>query len=200
MWRTVFTALIFLAGIGVSQAASTTETIIMLRHGEKPEQGLGQLNCQGLNRALKLPAVIEQKFGKPDFIFAPNPAQLKEDKGGIYSYNRPLATVEPTAIKFGMPVDTRFGFKDIEELQATLAQPDYRNATVLVSWEHKQLVKLARNIVKDSGIDKALVPKWPGEDFDSMYVLRITRDGAKTTTRFEQLKQGLNNQSASCPS
>lgn len=200
MQRTVFTALIFLAGIGVSQAASTTETIIMLRHGEKPEQGLGQLNCQGLNRALKLPAVIEQKFGKPDFIFAPNPAQLKEDKGAIYSYNRPLATVEPTAIKFGMPVDTRFGFKDIEELQATLAQPDYRNATVLVSWEHKQLVKLARNIVKDSGIDKALVPKWPGEDFDSMDVLRITRDGAKTTTRFEQLKQGLNNQSASCPS
>lgn len=200
MRRTVFTALIFLAGIGVSQAASTTETIIMLRHGEKPEQGLGQLNCQGLNRALKLPAVIEQKFGKPDFIFAPNPAQLKEDKGAIYSYNRPLATVEPTAIKFGMPVDTRFGFKDIEELQATLAQPDYRNATVLVSWEHKQLVKLARNIVKDSGADKALVPKWSGEDFDSMYVLRITRDGAKTTTRFEQLKQGLNNQSASCPS
>lgn len=200
MRRAVFTTLIFLAGIGVSQAASTTETIIMLRHGEKPEQGLGQLNCQGLNRALKLPAVIEQKFGKPDFIFAPNPAQLKEDKGAIYSYNRPLATVEPTAIKFGMPVDTRFGFKDIEELQATLARPEYRNATVLISWEHKQLVKLARNIVKESGGDKALVPKWPGEDFDSMYVLRVTRDGAKTTTRFEQLKQGLNNQSASCPS
>ncbi|MFC7064311.1 hypothetical protein [Brucella rhizosphaerae] len=199
MRRVVFTALIFLAGIGASQAASTTETIIMLRHGEKPEQGLGQLNCQGLNRALKLPTVIAQKFGKPDFIFAPNPAQLKEDKGAIYSYNRPLATVEPTAIKFGMPVDTRFGFKDIEELQATLAQPDYRGATVLVGWEHKQLVKLARNIVKDSGGDKALVPKWPGDDFDSMYVLRVTRDGTKTTTRFEQLKQGLNNQSTSCP-
>ncbi|MCV9908159.1 hypothetical protein OIV19_11095 [Brucella sp. HL-2] len=200
MRRAVFTALIFLAGIGASQAASTTETIIMLRHGEKPDQGLGQLNCQGLNRALKLPAVIAQKFGKPDYIFAPNPAQLKEDKGAIYSYNRPLATVEPTAIKFGMPVDTRFGFKDIEELQATLAQPEYRNATVLMGWEHKQLVKLARNIVKDSGDDKALVPKWPGEDFDSMYVLRVTRDGSKTTTQFEQLKQGLNNQSASCPS
>ncbi len=69
-----------------------------------------------------------------------------------------------------------------------------------MGWEHKQLVKLARNIVKDSGDDKALVPKWPGEDFDSMYVLRVTRDGSKTTTQFEQLKQGLNNQSASCPS
>jgi hypothetical protein len=199
MRRAFLTALIFLAGISASQAAATTETIIMLRHGEKPEQGLGQLNCQGLNRSLKLPAVIKQKFGKQDFIFAPNPAQLKEDKGAIYSYNRPLATVEPTAITFGMPVDTRFGFKDIEELQATLAQPEYRNATVLVGWEHKQIVKLARSIVKDSGGDKALVPKWPREDFDSMYVLRITRDGAKTTTRFEQLKQGLNNQSASCP-
>ena len=85
MQRIIVTALIFLAGFGAAQAAPTTETIVMVRHGEKPEQGLGQLNCRGLNRALKLPAVIEAEFGKPDFIFAPNPAELKEDKGAHYA-------------------------------------------------------------------------------------------------------------------
>jgi len=85
MQRAIFMTLISLAGLGVAQAAQTTETIIMVRHGEKPEQGLGQLNCRGLNRALKLPAVIEAEFGKPDVIFAPNPAELKEDKGAHYA-------------------------------------------------------------------------------------------------------------------
>jgi hypothetical protein len=34
------------------------ETIVLVRHGEKPDKGLGQLDCQGLNRALALPPVI----------------------------------------------------------------------------------------------------------------------------------------------
>ena len=200
MQRIIFTALISLTGLGVAQAAPTTETIIMVRHGEKPEQGLGQLNCRGLNRALKLPVVIEAEFGKRDVIFAPNPAELKEDKGAHYAYNRPLATVEPTAIKFGMPVNTSFGYQDIGKLQNALDKPEYKDATVLIGWEHKQIVKLARNILKAEGGDKAAVPTWDGTDFDSIYVVRITRDGSKTTTQFEQLNQGLNHQSDVCPS
>ena len=42
----------------------------VLRHGEKPLLGLGQLTCKGLNRALALPQVLLAKFGKPSFIFA----------------------------------------------------------------------------------------------------------------------------------
>jgi len=114
--------------------------------------------------------------------------------------NRPLATVEPTAIKFGMPVDTRFGYQDIGKLQNALEKPEYKDATVLIGWEHKQIVKLARNILKAEGGDKAAVPTWDGTDFDSIYVVRITRDGSKTTTQFEQLNQGLNHQSDVCPS
>ena len=49
------------------------ETIIFLRHDEKPFDGLGQLTCQGLNRVLALPQVLLSKVGKPDYIFAPNP-------------------------------------------------------------------------------------------------------------------------------
>jgi len=199
MQKVIFTTLVFLACTGASQAAAVTETIVMVRHGEKPEQGLGQLSCRGLNRSLKLPAVIEKNFGKLDAIFAPDPAELKEEGGAHYAYNRPLATVEPTAIKFGMPVDTRFGYQDIGALQAAVAQPDYRNATARVGWEHKQIVKLAKNILKESGGDVASVPKWRGDDFDSIYVLRVTRDGANTTAQFEHLKQGLNDQPEACP-
>ena len=46
------------AAILFSDAGSATETIVFVRHGEKPANGLGQLDCQGFNRALALPAVI----------------------------------------------------------------------------------------------------------------------------------------------
>jgi hypothetical protein len=31
----------------LSEELPVTETIVMVRHGEKPADGLGQLNCQG---------------------------------------------------------------------------------------------------------------------------------------------------------
>ncbi|HXC36205.1 MAG TPA: hypothetical protein VNV43_10045, partial [Candidatus Acidoferrales bacterium] len=80
----------------------TVETLICIRHGEKPPGGLGQLTCRGLNRSLALPDVLLKKFGAPQFIFAPNPTQ-KVDPGGYY-YVRPLTTIEPTAIRCGLPV------------------------------------------------------------------------------------------------
>src|ERR1700730_4025255 len=49
------------------------ETIVLVRHGEKPDKGLGQLDCQGLNRALALPPVIAKTFGRPSAVFAPDP-------------------------------------------------------------------------------------------------------------------------------
>ncbi len=195
----ILTALISLTLFCNAQAAISTQTIVLLRHGEKPAAGLGQLNCRGLNRALKLPAVIAAKFGKPDAIFAPNPSELKDDKGTSYAYVRPLATVEPSAISFGLPVDTRFGFEEIDKLDKALQEPVYRNATVLVGWEHKQIVKLVRHIIAENGGEKRAVPKWPGDDFDSLYVLRITRDGDKSAVKFEHSHQDLNDLSEACP-
>lgn len=199
IFLTVF-ATVLGATASYAAPAPTSETIILIRHGEKPQGGMGQLSCRGLNRALKLPAVIAQDFGKPDAIFAPDPAKEKKDKGISYAYNRPLATVEPTAIRFGIPVDTRFGYDEIGKLQLALEQPLYRNATILVGWEHKQLFKLVRNLLKDNGGDKAAVPKWRGDDFDSIYVLHIQRGDGHVSARFERLNEGLDGQPESCPS
>jgi hypothetical protein len=44
-----------------------------------------------------------------------------------------------------------------------------------------------------------VVPTWPGTDYDSIYIVRITRDGAVTTATFEHDYQGLNGMPTTCP-
>lgn len=180
-------------------AAETVETIVLIRHGEKPPQGLGQLNCQGLNRSLRLPGMIKARFGVPAAIFAPNPAEQKTDKGTAYDYVRPLATVEPMAIAFGLPVNAGIGVEDISKLRDKLEDKAYANALVVVAWEHKQLVKLARKILKDNDGDPDAVPKWQGDDFDGIYVVRLTRKDGSTTASFQTAQQGLNGLPETCP-
>jgi hypothetical protein len=179
--------------------AASVETIVMLRHGEKPEAGLGQINCQGLNRALALPAVIEKQFGKPDAIFAPDPSDRTKDDGKYYDYIRPLATIEPTAVRFGLPVDTSFGLTDIDGLREAIDRPDNRSALILVAWEHKQIQELARDFMRAHGGDPDSVPKWQGKDFDSLYVIRIDHSKPAGTATFEKSSEGLNGQLETCP-
>ena len=183
----------------VAAAPDTTETIVLIRHGEKPAAGLGQLNCQGLNRALALPPVLLKAFGKPAAIFAPNPAEQKTDNGTLYNYIRPLATIEPTAIAFGMPVHSDIGQSNIEALRRQLDQPIYHDAYILVAWEHWQIVQLARALMKQHGGDPSTVPEWKSSDFDSIYVVTIHRSEAATTAGFESRHEGLDGQPTNCP-
>jgi hypothetical protein len=183
-----------------TSATSQEQVLVFFRHAEKPEQGLGQLTCQGLNRALALPAVLERKFGKPMALFAPNPGILKADKGVNYNYIRPLATIEPTAVKLGMPVSTEHAFTDVFALEQTLSAPVLRSGTSFVAWEH-HLARLAvQNIVEHLGGDAKSVPtRWADDDFDSLYVVRITWKGDKAVSvKFEQQAQDLNGQATKC--
>jgi hypothetical protein len=194
--------LVLVSEIGAAPAAAPPtkgETIVLLRHGEKPALGLGQLDCQGLNRALALPAVLLRQFGKPDYIFAPDPGQQVRDSGRYYNYVRPLATIEPTAIRLGMPVDTRFGFKDIAGLQRELLDSRYRDSLVFVAWEHHMLVELAGHILATVGGSPSVVPDWQDDDFDSIYILRLQRSGGQTAASFSHGHEGLNGRSMTCP-
>ena len=182
-----------------SGAASAKETIVFVRHGEKPAKGLGQLDCQGFNRALALPAVIQKAFGKPDAIFAPNPADQKKDEGEEYDYVRPLATVEPTAIAFGLPVSAQIGYDDSSGLRKALEGGAFRDATILVGWEHKIIVDVARELLSAHGGDPADVPEWKGDDFDSIYVVKIDWSGPNPTATFARSSEGLNGQPEACP-
>jgi broad specificity phosphatase PhoE len=192
-------ALALLASFASLASAAETQTIVFMRHGEKPEAGLGQLSCQGLNRALALPPVLTKLFGKPAAIFAPDPSKRKDDSGTSYDYIRPLATIEPTAIAFGLPVDTSFGYEDIDDLKSELKKPAYAGKLIFVAWEHKQIVDLARQLMSDNGGDEKAVPKWHGKDFDSLYVLRIGGNKAASAATFEKMAEGLDGQPQTCP-
>lgn len=212
-------ALCFVAsGCKVSQqpksAASSTplssikssETIVVLRHGDKAIGGLGQLSCMGLNRSLALPKLLIGRFGRADAIFAPNPAsRMRENSFSTrsYSYVRPLATIEPTAIQLGLPVNTQLSFADIAGLQAAVTAPAYANSTIFIAWEHKYAYDFARQMLRAYGLDPSQVPAWPSDDFETMYVFHITRTagtGAPAMT-FAVQQEGLEGTlSGACPS
>ncbi|WOJ88541.1 hypothetical protein RZS28_11995 [Methylocapsa polymorpha] len=191
-------SLLLLAGTP-AWSDDSVETIVLIRHGEKPDKGLGQLDCQGLNRALALPPVIAKTFGRPSAIFAPDPSQQKEDDGVAYDYVRPLATIEPAAIYFGLPVNAAFGFSNTGGLQAAIEQPLYRNAVILVAWEHRQIETIARALLAAHGGDPALVPKWDRDDFDSIYVVTIAGAGDAAKATFAHAREGLDGQPDACP-
>lgn len=193
-----------------SPALSSTqvETIVCIRHGEKPKTGLGNLNVQGLNRALALPDALA-RYGAPSYIFAPDPAadKVSEDSmmmdgtaRGAVCYVRPLLTIAPTAIRCGLPINTAFGFKHIAGLEAELDKPIYRGALVFIAWEHHLAEQFMRDEVRAHGGNPDAVPVWVRDDFDSIYVARISHDanGAASVT-FRVDHEGLNGMSGEFP-
>jgi len=157
---------------------NSDETIVMIRHGEKPvSHPSGQLNCQGLNRALALPTVLA-KYGRPAAIFAPNPSdQITEGDpmpfATKYSYIRPLMTNEPYAISLGMPVNAQVGYDHLGKLADELFKPQFAHALVIVSWEHIQAQKFAENLLAEFGENPEVVPHWHNSDYDTIYVFHL---------------------------
>ncbi len=194
--RRFLVTLVLLVGIGATQAHAQ-QTIVFFRHGEKPSSGLGQLTCQGLNRALALPSVLLPKFGTPAFLYAPNPAVKISDPGGSFYYVRPLATIEPTAIRTGRSVNTKVGYNDIASLESLLINAAKANTTIFVAWEHAYLVKVVQSIMNKYGGGE-VVPAWISGDYDSLYVLRVTY-GTRITADFQKDREFLNGQPTACP-
>jgi hypothetical protein len=187
-----------IAFVAAGTAIDGEETIVFFRHGEKPSGGLGQITCQGLNRALALPDVLAAKFGRPDFLYAPNPAVKISDPAGSFFYVRPLATIEPTAIRFGKSVNTNYGYNNITGLRNILIRSSKANATVFVSWEHAYLVRIVQSIMSAHG-GGATVPAWTSGDYDSLYIVRVTYVNGSIDATFERDRQGLNGQPTACP-
>lgn len=176
--------------------ASADVEILVIRHGEKPEQGLGQLSCKGFNRSLALGDVLIKRFGKPDVIIAPDPGAQKKDKGINYSYIRPLATVEPLAISIGLPVEATLAFNNLagldERLEKSLTSTIEHH--VLVAWEHKIAEQVVRDFLLKHSVSTE-VPHWDDEDYDSIYIISQKNH---EPLKFRVEKQGLNNQSDKC--
>ncbi|KAA8738944.1 histidine phosphatase family protein [Pseudomonas koreensis] len=185
-----------------AQPVDGTQTLIFLRHAEKPEGGLGQLNCQGLNRAIELSTLLPEKFGKADYVFAANPTRNVEEGelDNSYSYIRPLMTISPAAIKLGLPVNIEFSANDTSDLARELTEDKYHNATIYTAWSHGYLPELINKVAgKAVGEKQTITDDWASGDFDSLYVLTLTWHNGKASLQSHSYKQGLDNGKATCP-
>ena len=185
-----------------AQPVDGTQTLVFLRHAEKPEGGLGQLNCQGLNRAIDLSTLLPEKFGKADYVFAANPTRNVEEGelDNSYSYIRPLMTISPAAIKLGLPVNIEFSANDTSDLARELTADKYHNSTIYTAWSHGYLPELINKVAgKAVGEKQTITDDWASGDYDSLYVLTLTWHNGKASLQSHSYKQGLDNGQESCP-
>ena len=173
----IFLSIIFvIAGfLPAGTLAADRQTIVVIRHAEKPARGLGQLTCTGLQRALRLPDWLAANFDRPDAIYAPDPSVRATEihgDGQRYDYVRPLITIAPTAISLGMPINTQLPFNDSGRLADELLLPKYRNSTLYVAWEHLQIMNLAEVLLRRLDAE-GTVPDWPNSDYDTVFAFQI---------------------------
>lgn len=92
----------------------------------------------------------------------------------------------------------QYGYDNVTGLQTELLSGTYSSATVFVSWEHLKLQTLVQNIMNVYG-GGATVPAWDSSDYDSLYIVRLTRTSNGINALFEQDYEGLNGLPTTCP-
>ncbi|WP_448702397.1 histidine phosphatase family protein [Mucilaginibacter sp. AW1-3] len=168
----LFTA-VLISLVNMVSAQSNNLKLVFIRHGEKPLEG-SNLTCQGLNRALKLPAVINEKFGVPAFLFVPGLGL-----GETTKHARMFQTIAPLAMQYNLPINSSHAEKDFDAIAADLKS---RKGTVVITWEHKAIA----GIVKALGVDEALT--WPDDDYDSIWIVTFNNGKAQFTKDKENIK------------
>jgi hypothetical protein len=159
---------------------SFAQTVVIIRHGEKPPKGKN-LNCQGLNRSLKLPAVLYSKFGIPGSIYVPS-----LDNNISTGHARMFQTVIPLAAKYNLKINSRYAEMDTDALAREIKS---KKGFVLVVWQHS----IIPSIVRALGV-KGFSMRWGDNDYDSIWIINFPKGIAKIT--FD--KEGLT-PSTSCP-
>ncbi len=147
-------------------------TLIIIRHGEKPESpevDNGSLTMKGLEAAIKLPDQIERiqvdgaSIGALNVIFAASLTNGEKTK-----HARMFQTVTPLSVRNNLPINTKFEIGQEAKLAKWILSSDQR--TSLVCWEHNMISTLL------NGLGMQTVD-WNKDDFNSIIVVRRYEDG-----------------------
>lgn len=184
--RSVF----FLLLLGVAANCQAERTFVFFRHAEKQMNFSGQLSCQGLNRALRLPGVLVPRYGKPDELYASAPIEEKEG-----SSLRAVATLMPLAIQLAKSIDLQFHARDTHALVSRLLASDNHQITY-IAWEHDHLVDAVKELVASRGGESAQIPSISSFDYDSIYLVKLDKQNRFKSFTLE--KEGLNHLSTEC--
>ena len=168
----IATSTFSLQSVGRAATPDNSLIVVIIRHGEKPLSN-SNLSCEGQNRALQLPAVLNKRFSKIDYIFVP-----ALGLGESTSHARMYQTVTPFAIKNKLSINTKFGGKDHEGIVKHILS---KSSTVLLVWKHSKIQDIAQYL----GVKNP--PAWRGKDFDSIWVISFENGKASLDIN----KQGI---------
>jgi hypothetical protein len=175
--------------------------IMIIRHAEKPTQGVAGVNENGQQSSHDLIVRGWQRAGALTCFFAPSHGQLQNPliatpqflfasaasddgvNGGDESKSRrPEETIKPLSEKLQLKTDASFA-KGQEKEVAKAAQEC--NGPVLISWQHEAIYEIAKEIPGGEVAPQT----WPGDRFDIVFV--FTSDKAKNIYDFAQVPQCL---------
>ena len=159
-----------------TSAQNKTLKLVFIRHAERPGDG-ENLNCQGLNRSLQLPAVLYGKFGIPQNIYVPALNMGKRTKRA-----RMLQTITPFVAKYNVSVNSAFEEDDYEHIAKALLN---ENGTIFIVWQHTNIAPILSYL----GVTDNL--KWKDNDFDSIWIVTFHHKKAVFTRDAENLHPAM---------
>jgi hypothetical protein len=158
-------------------------TILIVRHSEKPETGNG-LTPRGEARA-RLYAKYFQPFQEEGLSI---PVDCLYAGADSQSSIRPRLTLEPLSKATGLPLHLKVGTKDSEALVREL-RTEAHGRHPLIAWRHGEIPALLTAFGASS---EKLLPngKWPDDVFDWVIMLKMGPDGQLSSARLihERLK------------
>ena len=156
--------------------------VVIIRHGEKPVDG-DNLSHRGLARAMALPEVLNKVMPTPpDFTYVPCIGTDKDQTTRV----RMMQTVLPYAVLYNLTINSDFAPDEIKGLTKQLRR---QRGTVLLVWEHHNIVKIAESL----GIEEP--QQWPDDDYDSIWTITFGGVGRKGKAKLPVLtksKQHIN--------
>jgi hypothetical protein len=158
-------------------------TVLIVRHTEKPETGTG-LTPLGEARA-RLYAKYFEPFQEEGLsIYVDSLYAGADSKSSI----RPRLTLEPISKATGLPLHLKVGTKDSEALVREL-QTEAHGRHPLIAWRHGEIPAL---LTAFGASPEKLLPngQWPDDVFDWVIVLTMGPDGQLSSARLihEHLK------------
>ncbi|KAF7885969.1 uncharacterized protein EAF02_004478 [Botrytis sinoallii] len=134
----------------------SSQTVYLIRHGEKPSDGSNGLSALGLQRAQCLRNVFGNESNYDiKYIMAMTPKSDGER-------TRPLDTVQPLATDLNITVDISCD-RDDADCVANVVNQYEGEGNILISWQHGALT----DIVKALGDENA--PKWKKHAYDTIW-------------------------------
>jgi hypothetical protein len=158
-------------------------TVLIIRHSEKPETGTG-LTAQGEARA-QLYAKYFQPFQEAGFSIMVDSLYAGADSS---SSNRPRLTLEPISKTTGLPLHHKVGTKESDTLVHEL-ETEPHGKHPLIAWRHGEIPAL---LTAFGASPEQLLPngKWPDDVYDWVIVLKMGPEGQLSSAKLirEHLK------------